>query len=722
MMWMASCGETADRISASVNTGSMGKFYITPRRLWLDPRLKLPLPPTCATLSRVRRALVGTLIGLAAAALAALLDGLPFFQTIELKTYDWRIRQTADPAAARKDIALVRIDEASIRRLAPAVGRWPWPRLVHAEVLNYLNRAPARLIVYDVLFTERDIRSFVLNGEQVTGAESDAALVEATARAGNVVHVAEASTGAGAADAPAAAGSLADAQVRWPFRLGGIFETRPVLTLPFEELARASRAIGHNLCLLDPDGPVRRTVPFIEVGGVSIPSLAVAAAMLAAGVAPEVVRADRHTLALGRIEVPLVEQRVPSFYGERRQARRALIRFPGPVLSASGKETYLEYSFYDLFYAEQQLLAGEQPVVDPAVFRDKIVVIGTTAAGLYDLFTVPFAAGKMPGIQIHASVIDNLLSNRFLRPAPWWGTVLVLSVPALVVGVVALLAGLWPALGVALLTGGSLVAVTLALFAQGVWVRLAAPVLAVALASFGGTAYRYLVEGREKRRVKQLFSRYVSKDVFDLLMADPSRARLGGERREMTVLFSDIRGFTAFSERGQPEDVVRHLNEYFTRMVRVILEHRGTIDKFVGDMVMAIFGAPLEDPDHADHAVAAALAMRRELGRLNAEWASRGLPTFEMGIGINTGAMVAGNVGSDTIMSYTVIGDAVNLGARLESLTKDHDACIIISESTHARLKGRYHVSPLGSVTVKGRSRPVEIFQILERGGVEADC
>jgi adenylate cyclase len=200
--------------------------------------------------------------------------------------------------------------------------------------------------------------------------------------------------------------------------------------------------------------------------------------------------------------------------------------------------------------------------------------------------------------------------------------------------------------------------------------------------------------------------------VFDRLMADPSLAALGGVRRHMTVLFSDVRGFTAMSEKGTPEDVVRQLNEYFTRMVEVLFERRGTLDKFVGDMVMALFGAPLDDPDHADHAVETALAMSRALDDLNRRWAAEGRPTLDIGIGISTGDMVAGNIGSDTIMSYTVIGDAVNLGARLESLNKEHSTRIIIGEATRTALKGRYDMRPLGSVVVKGKSQPVAIYEV----------
>jgi adenylate cyclase len=215
--------------------------------------------------------------------------------------------------------------------------------------------------------------------------------------------------------------------------------------------------------------------------------------------------------------------------------------------------------------------------------------------------------------------------------------------------------------------------------------------------------------------VKRTFSRFVSKDVYEQLVADPASARVGGARRDMSVLFADIRGFTTFTERGKPEEVVSQLNEYFSRMVDVVFQHRGTVDKFVGDMVMALFGAPLADPDHADHAEQAALGMLDALRDQNARWAEAGRPPLEIGIGVNSGDMVAGIIGSDTIMSYTVIGDAVNLGSRLESLNKEYGTRLIVSEGTRARLKGRYDMKPLGAVTVKGKSEPVSIFEVLAR-------
>jgi len=661
----------------------------------------------CAT---VRKVLIGAAIGLAAAGAAALLGLVPFVETVERKAYDWRIQWTADPSSARDDIVLVSIDQSSVRNLEPLVGRWPWPRMIHASLIDYLSRAPARVVVYDVVFAERDRRSFKVGEDTWTGEESDRALADATARAGNVIHVVDVAAEAG--------GAVQEPLAPTPYRLDDRVEARAVAAPPFAELAKASRALGHNLVVADPDGPVRRAIPFVRAGGQFLPSLPIAAAIAAAGVPASHVAIAGPTLRVGERDVPLLERGIQGFDGRSHPSLRTLIRFPGGVIDPRTKRpTYADYSFYDLFYSEKQLEAGEKPLVDPAAFKGKIVFVGTTAPGLYDLITVPFAEGKMPGMQVHASMLDSVLSGRFMTPAPGWLGAIVLVACALLVGVGLARFGVWPGLLLAVTVASGFAVAAVMAFQQGLWVRTVEPVSALALAAFGGVAYQYLVEGREKRQVKRLFSRYVSRDVFDQLMADPSKASLGGERRTMTVLFSDIRGFTTFSEQGAPEAIVQQLNEYFSRMVHVVFEHRGTLDKFVGDAVMALFGAPLDDPDHAEHAVQAALAMLRELEELNRRWAAEGRPTLAIGVGVNTGDMVAGNIGSESVMSYTVIGDAVNLGSRLESLNKQYGTSIIISDSTRQRLQGRYDIRTLGDVVVKGKTQPVAIFEVKEATG-----
>ena len=626
-------------------------------------------------------------IPVAAALLAGALGFLPFLQNIELDTYDRRVAATARPPAPSDRITLVFIDNDSLRRMEPLVGRWPWPRLAHAMAIDFLAASGARLIVYDIVFAERDLRKFMVGDTEWTGEESDAALVESTRKAANVVHAAEAA-GAELIDPSRDVGvDLTAPALNVKLPPTECVEAQPRISPPFPALSQASRAIGHTLFILDSDGPLRRSPPVVQVGDRTIPSLSLAAANAVGASQPPPVSRDQGQCA-------------------------ALVPWLGPAQNPDGQPTFRYVSFYDVLYAQQQILEGEKPGIDLTLFKDRIVIVGGNAEGLHEAFTTPFPQGEINGPEVHANILDGLLASRSMVRSPAWMTAVSTIAAAAIVGTAGLFLNAWLTGVVALTAAGAMVWLALWVFSSGLWISITTPVLAIILAFVGDLAWKYFVEGRDKRLIKKMFSRYVSKDVFDQLVADPSLAALGGARRHMTVLFSDIRGFTTMSEKGTPEDVVAQLNQLFTRMVGVVFDHRGTVDKFVGDMVMALYGAPLDDDDHADHAVQTALAMIRTLQEMNMEWQRLGKPTLDIGIGVNTGDMVAGNIGSDTIMSYTVIGDAVNLGARLESLNKEYGTRIIISEFTRAELKGRYDIHPLGDVVVKGKTKPVAIFEV----------
>jgi len=655
------------------------------------------------------RILAGAILGVAAALIV--LAAQPWLDTVELKTYDWRLARTARPETAAKNIALVAIDEYSLRNLQKNAGRWPWPRAVHSMLIDYLAKAPAKLIAYDVDFADADTRrGFDFGADTWSGAESDKALVDSVKAAGNVLLLADATYEAESGEST----GLPDPG----FHLATTDALeRKVIFPPFGTLASAASGLGHNLFVIDADGPLRHTVPFVRTGSIALPSLGLAAALRAMHVRPDEVSMDGHQLRVRDRVMPL-ESRTVQTADAAVTYSWSLINFRGPALLADEQtRTYPMYSFYDLEYSLEQILAGQKPNIDPSVFRDKIVFVGVTATGLYDVFETPFAHGKMPGIQVHAAVADDMLSGRFLWPSTARVRVASVFAAALLLGVTATLLPAWWATAAALAAAGAFLWFATRLFAGGYWLNVSQPILAGAVALFAGVGYQYFVEGREKRVVKRLFGQYVSRDVYHRLVEDPALARLGGERREMTVLFSDIRGFTTVSEASEPEAIVHLLNEYLTAMVAIVFRHQGTVDKFVGDAVMALFGAPLDDAQHADHACAAALEMLDELAALNARWAEQGRPRIDIGIGINTGPMIAGNIGSDQIMSYTVIGDAVNLGARLESLNKDYGTRIIISDATRARLTGRFDVRPLGDVVVKGKRQAVAAYELVGRSG-----
>ena len=420
---------------------------------------------------------------LAAAVLAGVLGLLDFTERIELQTYDLRVQATAQPSTPSNDILLIAIDNESLRRMEPLVGRWPWPRLVHATVIDYLAAAGARVIGYDVLFAERDLRTFNVGDTEWTGEESDAALVESTKKAGNVVHAAEASS-VELVDPTRAMKENFDApalNVLLPPT--DCVEPRPRLTPPFPALAAASKGIGHTLLPLDANGAVRRLPPFVQVGERVFPSMS-AAMVMAAGMKP--------------VLAPRIDET---------QHCNVMIPWRGPAENASGQPTFASFSFYDVFYAEQQLLEGQKPAIDPAQFKNRIVIVGATAEGLNEAFTTSFARGEINGPEVHANMVDALLAHRMLTRAPLWVTTAWVVAAVATVGVAGAFLNAWLTGLVSALFAAMLVWQSLRLFANGTWIAVVVPLFALVLAYVGDLAWKYFVEGREKRQVKKLFSR-----------------------------------------------------------------------------------------------------------------------------------------------------------------------------------------------------------------------
>ena len=663
----------------------------------------------------IRKIVAGLSLGALAALIVLSLGAVGWLDVAELKAYDWRMRRVADPSSVTKDIVFVEIDDRSIRDLEPLLGHWPWPRVALSDVIDYLHRAPAKVVAVDLAFGERDrVDRYDIGGDKWTGKQSDTALSDSSKQAGNVIMLAD------AISEGLTSGEKDKVAAQWKtsgYDVGDLAEPRPVVLAPFQELTDASAGLGHNFLALDNDGPARRMAPFIVNDGKYLPSLGVAAALKAADVRPHEVSQEGTVIRVSTWRIPLVPVRVRDAYDASKAHTQwtMMINYRSPAFLGNGRRPYKSYSFRDLFESEQQLLGEVKPRIDPALFKDKIVFIGFTASGLTDVFQTPMsseATGTMPGIQLHASMTDSILSNRYIRPASGASRVATVIIAAASVGLLAaFLTFSWAAVAAATILGGWTF-FAISAFRGGLWLNMVQPLAAGVVALFAGTAYQYFVEGKEKRRVSRLFGRFVSKDVYHHLMSNPDEVALGGKRREMSVLFSDIRGFTSVTEKGDPEELVAQLNEYFTHMVDIVFKHQGTLDKFVGDMVMALFSAPLDDLEHAEHAVQAAIEMIDELGKLNRKWVGEGRKALDIGIGINSGEMIAGNIGAQAVMSYTVIGDNVNLGSRLESLNKEYKTRIIISNATRTRLKGQYPMRPLGDVIVKGKSEPVAIFEL----------
>ena len=516
----------------------------------------------------MRRLVAGVLLGLGAAGIVLLIGATGALGPLELILYDWRMRTVAhNPPDIHKDIVLVEINDTTIRDLDPVFGRWPWPRVAYSMLLDFLNRAPAKVIAVDLGFYERDrVLEYQIGSDKWTGAESDDALVTAVKAAPETILLAD------AVYEGLASGEQVNKAAEWtgaPYRLSSrIFERRSILT-PFPSLNAVTTMLGHSFAALDAGGSLRRIVPFVRSGDRFMPSLGVAAALRGADIRPDEVTLDGNTIRIRDRVAPLVPIQVKdAITGATVEQLTMLVNYRAPALLPNGERPFQKYEARHLLQSEIQLLSGDKPAVDPSVFKGKIVFVGLTASGLVDVFQTPFDSrgqGKMPGIQMHASVADSILSNRFITPARERSRVLATLGMAVMVG---LLAAFFPFTTAAVASGALIAAWTFLAwwsFRSGSWINMTQPLVAMSVALFSGTAYQYFVEGREKRVVKKLFGRFVSRDVYKQLLEHPEIAELGGKRRDMTVLFSDIRGFTSITEKGEPEELVAQLNEYFSQ-------------------------------------------------------------------------------------------------------------------------------------------------------------
>ena len=354
--------------------------------------------------------------------------------------------------------------------------------------------------------------------------------------------------------------------------------------------------------------------------------------------------------------------------------------------------------------------------IKPELFKDKIVLIGATTESLHDTYPTPFLGDSAPmsGVEIVANAIETLLAGKYLTRFGTFGTI----VGVVLLGLVGLSLNALKRPAFALIVLAVLMlayaAVWYAAFVtQGAWVALIAPEAALFLAYVAPAVERGVIESEEKRRVRHIFEQFVSPEMIEQLIAHGMETTRG-RRAELTILFADIRGFTTMSEQLAPDVLVNLLNEYLGAMTEVIFRHHGTVDKFEGDAILAFWGAPSPDPHHARNALRAAIEMEQELARLREKWAARGQArAFEIGIGLNTGEVFVGLVGSDRRINYTVVGDHVNIAARLQDLTKEYHWPLLVSESTHAKIKDEFEAEFIEIRHVKGKTVPVGIYRVV---------
>ncbi len=370
---------------------------------------------------------------------------------------------------------------------------------------------------------------------------------------------------------------------------------------------------------------------------------------------------------------------------------------------AGGFKAFRYISFYDVL--EQR--------IPKEYFAGKIVLVGTSLPGLFDLRSVPFQAA-FPGVEIHANILHTLLTGNFVQKFSVQQNFIIIAVLGVITGMITVfLAPLWSILVMLLMAVlYTFVAATLFLDSS-IWLEIINPIVTLLLTFSSVYIYRYITEEKGKKFIKDTFSHFVTQSVVDELLANPDKIKLGGEKKVCTVFFSDVAGFTTISEQLSPEALVALLNEYLTEMTNIVFKYDGMLDKYEGDAIMAVFGAPIAHGNHAAKCCAAALEMQRKLVELRKLWAKQGKPQLRARIGINTGPMVVGNMGSENRFDYTVMGDAVNLGARLEPANKQYNTLIMIGEATHEMAAGRIITRQLDLLRVKGKNEPVKVYELV---------
>ncbi len=579
---------------------------------------------------------------------------LNLFGTLDNRLSDLVVHHVAQSLSPDPDIVIVDIDEASLAAMQDTAGSWPWPRAVHGELLQGIARQRPRAIVFDIMFSEPDRYR----------PESDQYFNEVLRDMNNVYFPMALLEGNQSVGVPLA--ELAKV-IAIPHAPDADPNARAIL-LPPQAVATESWRVGLINSSEDSDGVARRYELSRNISGWQLDSL------------PARVMRD-----LG-YTIPIQ----PDF----------ILHWRG------GSDAYRHISYSEL-YADQ---SRQKQLRDPHELTGKIIIIGTTATGLHDLRATPISS-QYPGVGILATALDNLKNQRYLQAAP--------NYLAPLIGIL-LIAFQLPMFVLRRLDvfriGGALLLLSLILLAaqyfamtQRYRVELLTPLLFGWGFYFAAAISEYLREKQSREQAVRIFNRFLDPRVVDSLVAQGETPQsLSGKAREITVLFSDIRGFTTLSEKRSPEEIVSLLNRYFSLQVEIIFRHGGTLDKFIGDAIMAFWGAPQDDDRHAEHAVAAALEMEQSLLRFKAELGEDG-KDFDVGIGIHSGNAVVGFIGSDTRMDYTAIGDTVNLSSRIEGLTKGV-ARILVSSDTVACCKNAFDFSPTGSYKVKGRMQEVTLY------------
>jgi len=703
---------------------------------------------------------------------------------VEYKLYDFRINlfssekllgmdnpfKYSHPRSS--DIVLVLLDQASLDWGQRERGwGWPWPRAAYAEFVEYMNLSGAESVAFDVHFSEpsiyrnpkqdeiieralrntemaevetgagggaarrelladrsifrdiiRDIRSL---GERV----DDASFAEASKNYGRVVQAVLFRSQSGSADVwptglnvPVFRTENFDDSFFSEFAFGKEKNVMNGGQFPIKELSDTAGIIGSVTGISDSDDIFRSQRLFTVFDGKAVPSLAAASLLVSGEEETIFYNPARKNIRWGNYTIPVDRE------------GKTLLRFKGEL------DRYFHYGMSEVLQSAEDYAAGKDPLCPPDIFEGRYVFFGFFAPGLFDTFSTPVNS-VYPGLGVHVTMLDNLLMGDYIKKAPDWIPELLISALIILMVVLVLFTSRISISVTSLIASVAAVIVAgLWTFSSGYWFPIAAPVLALLLAYMASTLYNYATEGKDKRFLKQAFSRVISPKLVEQLIIDPSQLKLGGERRKMTAIFTDIQRFSSISSELQeqygedgPKVLVNLLNLYLTEMSNLVIANGGTVDKYEGDAIIAFFGAPIWMEDHAVRACRSAIQMKKQemvlverimnpegefykpLKNLIESKAIRKERPLYTRLGINTGDMVVGFMGTPGKMDYTIMGNAVNLAARLEGVNKQYDTRgILISEYTREFIGDEFVIRPLSRVTVVGIPVPLRLYELLE--------
>jgi adenylate cyclase len=624
----------------------------------------------------------GALVGIGAFLIVLVLQNWQLLTPLEWKSWDLRLRLFSDSSRVKKDIVLFFVDQYSLDLYEKHQGfSWPWPRQMYSAVLQYCQAGGVKACIFDLILTEGS----------VYGVEDDDNFSKSMDRAGNVfltLFLSQEESEFEEVSLPML-DHLFSVQ---PSQNKAVFPAKSA-ALPLENLLHSARGVGNVQFSPDEDGIYRRLPLLFSYRNLLIPSLPIAAAEFFEGE-----------------KVELEGIRGVYFKGKKislDDSGQMIIRYHGPT------GTYPSYSIAAIINSWAQMEEGKSPQIPPREFREKIVLVSASAPGLLDLRPTPLSS-VCPGAEILATVIDNLTEGDFISPPKKGLSLLVLVVFSLITGLgVSYFQSLWKIILFSLLCLAlPLVGSWLAFFSS-YWLEHVPPEFAVLISFTGASLLNFSVEGRQRRFIKSVFRFYLSSQVIDQILKDPELLHLGGEKREVSSFFSDIAGFTALSEDLSPEELVNLLNAYLSEMTDIILSYQGTLDKYEGDAIIAFWNAPLDQPDHASRACRTALECQQQLTELRPKIQSRFGQDLFMRIGINSGPVVVGNMGSSSRFDYTAIGDTVNIASRLEGACKQYDVPILVGERTYEMVEEHIIAREIDTIRVLGKKKAIRAFEVL---------